>query len=787
MTAASSFPAIKRTWQGIWQVPEAIRNVFWRGSGTFPGCGFAPNEHQRAILCSPERIKLITGGERSGKSYITAAEVYIWLWQLGRDDVVWLVGPTFELARPEFEYLVQMLEKSGLLHPTEHVSRPRIGAWSFYTRPGAYLCTKSSTDPQTLAGVPPAAIAMTECAQHSQETFYRLMGRISQKRGPMLMSGTFESSLGWLSPLWRKWKADNEDGARSFSLPSWTNTSVYPGGREDPEIKRLEALYPKDFFMERLGGEPCPPSRIVFREFLAEKDGKPWHVSRDAEFDPKKKVILGVDPGYSHYYGIVAAHVDTAAQKVVVFDEIAEQGKLADELIQMAKLRPWWPNVSVIIMDKAGKQHLGSISQAEEWAGKTGKRIVMNNVPIQDGILRYRTFLKEDPLTGQPRMVFHPRCKRAIEEHSLYMNSKDSEGRPVSELPVDKDNDLCVTGDTLIDMPGGKRPIKDLVGESPYVYCCIDGCVALRRATNIRMTRKKAPVVRILMDKGELRLTADHLVMLRDGTYTEAGQLRPGNRLKVLGRHVTMDGYTRIGLTDESRSGTLEHRFVYEQLFGSLPEGYHVHHIDGNRWNHAPDNLLALPMEEHNTRHHKGKTMSDEARARMSVGIKASWAANHEERAEITRQNATAAHLANVGRIPTDETRRRISETSKERWQDPEYRGKIRAARVGHRHTPESIEKMRANKLAYWASRRAEEQRAAMEAARDDKGKFSNHGVIAVLPDGYADVYNMEVEEAQNYIANDVVVHNCKALTYLLVGCFGLVQTHRRQRVTVHY
>jgi hypothetical protein len=435
------YPAIRRTWKGIWQAPLAVRNLFWQGSGEFKGCGFTPNEHQSAILCSPERIKLITGGERSGKSYITAAEGYIWLWQMGADDVLWIVGPDYEQSRPEFAYLQQMMESSGLIHPTAHVATPRIGSWSMYTRPGTLIVTKSSADPQTLAGVPPAGVLMVECAQSSYESFLRLMGRVSQKRGPLLMSGTFETSLGWLAPLWRRWQADNEDQARSFSLPTWTNLAIYPGGRTDPEIKRLEALYPPDFFMERLGGEPSPPSRLVFREFAAEKDGKPWHVSRSAEFDPKKKVILGVDPGYSHYYAILAAHVDTAAQKVVIFDEICEQGKLADDLIKMAKLRPWWPNVSVIIMDKAGRQHLGSISQAEEWAGKTGKRIVMNNVPIQDGILRYRTFLKEDPLTGQPRMVFHPRCKRAIQEHSLYMNSKDSEGRPVSELPVDKDND----------------------------------------------------------------------------------------------------------------------------------------------------------------------------------------------------------------------------------------------------------------------------------------------------------------------------------------------------------
>lgn len=766
------YPAIRRTWKGIWQAPLAVRNLFWQGSGEFKGCGFTPNEHQSAILCSPERIKLITGGERSGKSYITAAELYVWLWQLGDGDVVWIVGPSYELARPEFEYLQQYIEQAGLIHPTAHVSTPRIGSWAMYTRPGALVVTKSSSDPQTLAGVPPAAVAMVECAQSSYETLLRLMGRVSQKRGPLLMSGclagdtlvltenglaeikdlvgqttgpvdytisgldgparatlgwvngatetrkitltrglqiegtpnhrviarlrdgsttwrelqdlqlddlvairygmnlwgngviwnpylagvyiaegccsdtdritittsepeiqqqlaqlgftgnghhwrkthhqlwaywesigirkewrsttkeipvgilrarredviaflrglfdgdgsgskgypvyytsslkmahqvqmlllnlglvsglstrdckmkgkyagqhfigymlcvadsakfssiigfglarkeralcksgphqfyfnqalagnewlgypvvwcrvkdkqigfaetydlhvpdghaywanglvvhnTFEGSLGWLPPLWKKWRAENEDGAKSFSLPSWTNTAIYPGGREDPEIKRLESLYPPDYFMERLGGEPCAPSRLVLREFNTEK-----HIKLAAEFDPNKNVQLWVDPGYAHTYAVLAVHAERDPERVTIFDEIAETGRTVQQIIDMVKQRPWWPNVKAVVIDKAAKQHPASESQAETWAMMTGKRITLNYVPIEAGILRHRTFLMTDPLTGEPKLRIHPRCKHLIWEYGNYMYAKDFEDRPTSEVPV---------------------------------------------------------------------------------------------------------------------------------------------------------------------------------------------------------------------------------------------------------------------------------------------------------------------------------------------------------------
>lgn len=47
-----------------------------------------------------------------------------------------------------------------------------------------------------------------------------------------------------------------------------------------------------------------------------------------------------------------------------------------------------------------------------------------------------------------------------------------------------------------------------------------------------------------------------------------------------------------------------EHIKVYMQNFGDIPEKYHVHHIDNNRDNNSPDNLVALPRQFHKALHH---------------------------------------------------------------------------------------------------------------------------------------------------------------------------------------
>ena len=64
-----------------------------------------------------------------------------------------------------------------------------------------------------------------------------------------------------------------------------------------------------------------------------------------------------------------------------------------------------------------------------------------------------------------------------------------------------------------------------------------------------------------------------------------------------------------------------------------------------------------------------------------------------------------------------------------------------------------------------------------------------NHKVIAVIPAGRADVYDMEVPDFHNFVANGVVVHNSnKAIGYFLNTHFDLSYlkpkaTLRREKV----
>ena len=66
------------------------------------------------------------------------------------------------------------------------------------------------------------------------------------------------------------------------------------------------------------------------------------------------------------------------------------------------------------------------------------------------------------------------------------------------------------------------------------------------------------------------------------------------------------DGYLYI--TSKLNNGKLLHRLIYEKAYGSIPEGYSIHHIDGNKLNNSIDNLEAIPKSKHHHLHNNGES-----------------------------------------------------------------------------------------------------------------------------------------------------------------------------------
>ena len=69
------------------------------------------------------------------------------------------------------------------------------------------------------------------------------------------------------------------------------------------------------------------------------------------------------------------------------------------------------------------------------------------------------------------------------------------------------------------------------------------------------------------------------------------------------GRWIATNGY--VIRTIPGRGRITEHRWVWEQAYGPIPDGYVVHHVDGNRQNNDLSNLTLMTPSDHSQLHRR--------------------------------------------------------------------------------------------------------------------------------------------------------------------------------------
>ena len=421
--------------------------------------GVHPTAEQAEILVSDRRFILVAGGEQAGKSVVASLLLIQRYFELLEDreaeeaggesrtrdgtqhlspPLYWLVGATYGETEREFRYLAEWFGALGLLaEASKGVERGRI-----VLKDGTRIETKSAVDPRTLSKEAPDGIIGCEASQLDPTVFSRMRGRVTARNGWLFLAGTFESSVGWYPQLFKAWQQGGPD-RKSYSLPSWTNRTLYPGGRDDPQLAALRADSTDDFFMERIAGQPVPPKGLVVPEI------RPNVHVRDVQYVPGIPVRLAIDPGYAGAYSVEV--LQCIEGREVVVDEIYERGLVTEEIIAMAQSRPWWPDVEGGVIDVAGRQHHSMPAPAEAWLEEGGVSLSSSRVPINDGTQRLRSFLKVPADDRGPKLLIGSHCKGILSELGVAPNPFDGQTRPyrwktdregnvVGRVPEDRHN-----------------------------------------------------------------------------------------------------------------------------------------------------------------------------------------------------------------------------------------------------------------------------------------------------------------------------------------------------------
>lgn len=202
---------------------------------------------------------------------------------------------------------------------------------------------------------------------------------------------------------------------------------------------------------------------------------------------------------------------------------------------------------------------------------------------------------------------------------------------------------LCFTGETetltcnneRISMIDLEKRIRS--GEEIYTFSCkSDGTILPAKVIEAKKIKEVDQICKVTLDNGEsFRCTPDHKLMLRDGSYKEAKDLVPGDSMmpcyitesdnyseREENRRVILD-FGRIGSrrgyrpdeTSRKMKGKLvpiylimsEHPDIAtdESAIGLSTDQIDKHHIDGNRFNDSPRNLLLCSKQRHFSFHYK--------------------------------------------------------------------------------------------------------------------------------------------------------------------------------------
>lgn len=116
---------------------------------------------------------------------------------------------------------------------------------------------------------------------------------------------------------------------------------------------------------------------------------------------------------------------------------------------------------------------------------------------------------------------------------------------------------------------------------------------------------------------------------------------------------VNKKGYVQISPPKGYKHKGL-HQYIWMCANGChIPNGYDIHHIDGNKQNNSIYNLELIEKTEHISEHKKGKTLSEETRKKISESNKGKiFSEEHRKKLSETHK----------GKTLSEETRKKLSE-----------------------------------------------------------------------------------------------------------------------------
>jgi deoxycytidine triphosphate deaminase len=377
----------------------------------------------------------------------------------------------------------------------------------------------------------------------------------------------------------------------------------------------------------------------------------------------------------------------------------------------------------------------------------------------------------------------------------------------------------CFRGDTRVALVDGTAPTLEEMarrhdtGELFWGYSIGQNGRLIVSLLDAPRFIGRDSLLEVELDNGErIQATADHFFMRRDGRMAAAHTLRPGDALMPLYRGLVR-GYEEVyqpidgflcathRLADE---WNLRHKF-YDEVPGT-----HRHHVDFNRRNNRPTNILRLQASQH-IRLHNQETYGEGFDSRehgsaisaalMRRATDPQW---RERFSEVQARRASEfwhadryekirSRVIEARRNPTDATREAHRQAMIRRFSDPAERARYSRMMVETWAADDGTRRRSQAEIARTIKLRPEITEQTVRRALDDTGSirgaaallncdrslfrrfpeiianfrgtpaYRNHKIVAIREiAGDHDVYCLTVPEAGNFaLESGVFVQNC--------------------------
>jgi len=551
-------------------------------------------------------------------------------------------------------------------------------------------------------------------------------------QAPAIIMGTPKGFRGM-------YKLEQNPDFKAFHFTSYDNPDL-PRAELESMVEEYKKLG-EDYFRQEIMAEYVKPVGVVYREWDMDRQYIPL------DYDPNLPLHVSFDWGVNDPTAIIWIQPYGAETRVIDYYEASDAS--IEHFIQVINAKPY-KKPDLFTGDPAGKARTltTGTSVIEMLADKGIFVRTKDGVRIPDQIR-----IAHEKMPGL--YVAKDRAEGFRDCLLNYRYPEKSTGLVNQENEIPIHDRFCLHGDTKIRTLDGWKKIKELVGKDFYVWGYSDREKRLipTKAEKCWLSRKAAELVEIVLDDGaSLKCTPDHEVLLRDGTYKQAGKLRVGDSLMPFYEwNINGDGHPMINLNDGS-SGD-EHRIVFSRFNGHLVDGQIIHHLDGNKKNNNPDNLEQITIDEHCRRHRPH--LGGGAVGGGNTGIrrykkKCIWCGRVYWGTWKSIYCSTLCSNRRRSTIRRDE-RRALQPLKKCVWCGREFHAYARELTCSNKCAQERTAKYNSDyQKKRWAVR---------------KQMKANHKVMAVKKvAGLHDVYDITVPETHNFVAEGVVVHNCHGI-----------------------